>query len=170
MSGCDSLRERMPDVVHGGAWTEDEAAHLAGCPDCAEEWRLVRAGAALHAGLIVDADRVAGAVVARLRAVEPAEPRRLPWRGALVGLAALAAGLLLVVSVPRRAPTEFAVAPDTGGIMILPELEALTQVELDSVAQSFQSAGSPGGALVPRLDQLTDGELAELLQSQGGNE
>ena len=39
---CERLSDRMPEVARGaGAWDESDRRHLAGCPDCQAEWRLV---------------------------------------------------------------------------------------------------------------------------------
>ena len=61
----------------------------------------------LHADTVVSADRIADAVLARLRETPP-EPRaisRIPWRGTVVGLIAAAASVILVLGAPRlRAP------------------------------------------------------------------
>jgi hypothetical protein len=39
------LSDRMPEVALGRrGWTVEEAAHLASCPECGAEWRVVLAG------------------------------------------------------------------------------------------------------------------------------
>ena len=170
MIDCAAMRDRMPEAARGTvSWTGAEVAHLATCADCALEWRIVRAGAQLHAGTAVAADRVAAAVMARLRAT-PAERsviRRLPWRGSVIGLLAAAASVVLILSAPRLQRPR---ASDTATpLAILPELQALDDGQLRSVLQSLGSTAAdatPG--VVPHLEDLTDSELQLLLHSQGG--
>lgn len=173
MIDCAAMRDRMPEAARGTvSWTGAEVAHLATCADCALEWRIVRAGAQLHAGTAVAADRVAAAVMARLRAAPPERSviRRLPWRGSVIGLLAAAASVVLILSAPRLQRPRAGNASDTAtALAILPELQALDDGQLRSVLQSLGSTAAdatPG--VVPHLEDLTDSELQLLLHSQGG--
>jgi len=45
---CDEIRERMPDVAAGfSEATTEESSHLAGCTECAEQLKAMRATMAL---------------------------------------------------------------------------------------------------------------------------
>jgi hypothetical protein len=165
VTDCARLSDRMLAVRAGGAWTEAEQAHLAGCPDCAAEWRLMQAGAALGAGARVDPARVAAAVRERLAAPVPLRPRR-PWRRWAAGLAA-AAVLALAVSLGLglgRQGGPAAAAPD--GAVMLTELEGLTAGELEDVLGALPV---PPDAVMPTgaagLSDLTDAELERVLRT-----
>ena len=89
MTDCEAIQERMPRVARGlDAWSPAEAQHLVGCAECAAEWRLVQAGASLHATTAIDMNLITDRVTARLRTepVAAAPIRRLPWRGGLIGV------------------------------------------------------------------------------------
>lgn len=171
MTECETMRDRMPAVAHGAAtWTHAESAHIAACAECAAAWRVVQAGVVLHADLAVDADRIADRVLALLREA-PAEPiavRRLPWRGAALGLLAAAASVVLVLSAPTL--RHGAAGVDTlNTIALLPELQSLDDRQLESILQSLGPvAGDAAPGLVPHLEDLTDNELEQLLRSGGG--
>jgi len=173
MIECGSMRDRMPDVAHGRtAWTETEAAHLAGCADCTLEWRVVRAGMVLHEGTEVVADRVAQSVQRRLRTRE--EPGRVVgrvrWRGTAVGLIAAAASVVLVVGLMHHDRSRRGVASDSlVAVAMLPELQGLDEVQLESVLRSLgPTAGDATPGVLPHLEDLTDSELEQLLRSEGG--
>lgn len=165
MMDCETMRDRMPEVARGVAgWSAAEAQHFAGCAECAAEWRVVRAGIALHADLQMPAERIAAAVMARLHE-KPAAPsgvRRLPWRGALVGLLAAAASIAIVLWSPiSSAPKARAVTE-----AVVPELRHLSETELETVLTSMQSTEqTPYYGKQPHFDDLTDDELAQLLSS-----
>ncbi|MES1259595.1 MAG: hypothetical protein ABUL71_03295, partial [Gemmatimonadota bacterium] len=171
MIDCVAMQEQMPGVARGlDAWSVAEGEHLAGCAECALEWRLVRAGAALHARTTVDGDRIAQRVTARLR-VEPAEApiRRLPWRGGLIGLLAAAASVALVVWAPgHQGGVTTGRADTTMEIAALPELQSLNDGELEAVLRSLgPSAADATPGVLPHLEDLTDSELEQLLRSRG---
>lgn len=172
MTDCLELSDRMPAVAHGrDQWSTADAAHLRGCGECAAEWRVVQAGAQLHAGLTVDATRAADAVAARLRAapVERGIIGRIPWRGAMVGLVAAAASVAILLSTPSSAGRPPAGTIDSAtAVAILPELQGLDDAQLEVMLHSLgPSAGDAAPGLVPHLEDLTDGELELLIQSQG---
>jgi hypothetical protein len=167
---CEVLRERMPDVAHGaGTWTEAEEAHLAGCAECAAEWRLVRT--ALHLGDAaarrVDPARLAAAVamgVVRERRVT--RWKRVGW---LSGLAAAATVALVVWrgSTPNDAPA----MGDTVAEYLLPlaELESLDETQLQAVLDALDAPLSDGGSAGgPTLGDLTDTQLERVLRSLEG--
>ena len=173
MIDCEAMRDRMPDVAHAkAAWTDTEVAHFAGCPDCALEWRIVRAGMLLDADTALVAERVAQSVAHRLR--DGGESGRvigrLSWRGSLIGLIAAAASVLLVIGVVQRDRSRPGVAGDTVVAMaMLPELQGLDEGQLESVLRSLgPTAGDATPGVLPHLEDLTDGELEQLLHSEGG--
>jgi hypothetical protein len=172
MTDCTAMQDRMPDVAFGAvAWTDTEAAHLATCVDCALEWRIVRAGAGLHAETVVSADRVASAVMTRLREAppEPRAIRRIPWRGTVVGLIAAAASVILVLGAPRlRAPGANSMS-DSATLAVMPELQGLDDGQLETVLKGLDpgpiDAVVPGQ--MPHLEDLTDAQLEQLLLAMG---
>lgn len=166
MTTCEQLMEQMPRLLHGGAeWSPAEREHVAHCRECAGEWRLVQVGAGLDRRLVLDADRIAAAVRARLAMPIDVLPlRRLPWRNFALGLAA-AASVALAVWVPSRRSSEMvAMMPESIGPK-LPRLSIVTEEDLDLVDQSLEhriAGGVPGA--VPHLGDLTQRELDQLSQ------
>jgi hypothetical protein len=171
MIECLTLRDRMPDMVHRSlTWSQEEEQHIATCSDCAAEWLLVRRGAALHADLAIDADRVAVHVIGRLRSIEPAPSaiRRIPWRAGIIGLLAAAASVVVFLSTSHRPRSDNTSNEQTVAIVI-PELQALDDGELESVLRSMgpsEADATPGN--LPHLEDLTDAELEQLLGPKGG--
>ena len=170
MIDCAAMQDRMPDVALGaGAWTDAEAGHLLTCADCALEWRIVRAGAGLHADTIVPADRIATLVMTRLREAppEPRAIRRIPWRGTLVGLIAAAASVILVLGAPRLRTSGSTGISDSATLAVLPELQGLDDGQLETVLKGLDSG--PIDAVVPgqmpHLEDLTDAQLEQLLHT-----
>ncbi|MBK7596401.1 MAG: hypothetical protein IPJ11_14455 [Gemmatimonadetes bacterium] len=172
---CEALSDRMPAVARGEAsWDSEEAAHLGLCQDCQLEWRLVAPIArAARPAPTMDVERIAAAVHAAVQpmpaVVSIASRRR--WSRALVGLAA-AAGIALTVYLPTRPEpaTDVAVVP-TRAVTTIPELDALLEDELKLVLAAVQEEApapvlTPGP--LPRLDDLTETELQQLLNTVEG--
>jgi hypothetical protein len=163
MTSCESMSDRMPAVAHGGEWTAGEADHLTTCPECAAEWRLIRASAAIAAGIGFDADRVSERVRARLATDPPAATpvvsirsrRRVGW---LVGIAAAAALAVFAVRA-ARSPAEV-VAPDTA---MLTELDGLDVAELGEVLEDWKVVSWKPSESVSGLGDLTAEELEQVL-------
>ncbi|HSJ63814.1 MAG TPA: zf-HC2 domain-containing protein [Gemmatimonadaceae bacterium] len=108
MTDCPNadIRDRLPDWVNeslGVGDATDVEAHLARCPACTAEARLLRAlRDALRAEPEIDLGRIGSAVVARtLGSAVRTEPRR-GWRPLLGGLA-IAASLVLGMVLLREA-------------------------------------------------------------------
>lgn len=164
------LTERIPDVARGDAeWTAEEAAHLAGCAECAAEWRVVSAFAT-SVPLAIDVDAVAEGVVARLRAAPTVVSigSRRPWRRLMVGLAAAASvTLALVLWQPWQGSGGVAVAPTREPTM-LPELDALFEAELEVILAAIEPEPVEPLGSVPRIGDLTDEELELLLAEVEG--
>jgi hypothetical protein len=166
---CEALSDRMPAVARGQAeWTEAEAAHVSACPNCGAEWRLVQRAARLGVrdGEAIAPARVAGAVLARLRA-----ERRRRWirTGWLAALAAAAAVVLLVWSgrqgrpgvEPGAAPAEFHLP--------MAELDGLDQQQLQTVLDDLEGPlGGTAASEVPSLGDLDDHQLERVLRSLEG--
>ena len=169
MITCESMSERMPDVAAGrAAWQREEAAHLAGCPACAAEWRLVTQAAALGSGRAVDAAAVAQAVLQRLR-TEPSEatPLRRPW---LLTLAA--AAVIVLIFLPRNLVTRLHTAPAppvAGPLVDLPGLDGLSETELEAVLEQVESPWSDISTVdAPTTGELDEGELERVLREWEG--
>jgi len=170
MIRCEELSDRMPMVRHGSAeWTADEAAHLAVCGDCRQEWELVTAGAELGRvqGEAIDADGITHVVVARLAA----DRRRRRWvrAGWGIGLAA-AASLLLFVRLgdmpdQHSEPVAQAVTP---GIP-LAELDGVEPVVLEEILATLDDGAADDGTLeAPGFSDLAPSELERLLRNMEG--
>ena len=172
MSTCEAMQDRMPEVACGRAvWTAAEAGHLASCAECAVEWRLVLVGAALHAGVTVDAERAVTGVLTRLRGEPVVERpiRRIPWRGSLIGLLAAAASVALVVWAPREGNHGADESADTTVAALAPELQGMDEGQLSVVLQSIQPAAAENlPSMTTHLDDLTDAQLERLLHAMGG--
>lgn len=165
------LTDRMPEVARGTAsWTPAEAAHLAACADCAAEWRVLRSVVGSASAVVVDAERIATGVLDRLRvdsSVVSIASRR-PWTRVVIGLAA-AASVALAVAVwqPWQDTPELAVAPTREPTM-LPELDALFEAELEVVLATLEPEPIEPIGAVPRMGDLTDDELEQLLEEVEG--
>lgn len=162
MTGCTRLSDQMPSVAQGTArWSATDAAHLASCAECSDEWRLVREASALGASLpALDSTRIATGVIAGLRQPAPARVGRTArWAVPL----ALAAGLLLVLVLPPRGTS----GDETGGVTfsLLPETETLSDSELESVIQLIPASApvTSGG-----IDSLSDEELNQMMNDLEG--
>ena len=168
----DHLTDRIPDVARGrDAWSVVDEAHLASCGDCRREWRVVAAVEPVEAQL--DLERITAGVLAGLeRPRVLAMPRRRLWP---LGLAAAAAVALAVTTFGRGSPAadERAVAIGSDAAPTLfPELDRLVESELEVVLAAVTPAepaveSSPLGDL-PRLGDLTDDELEQLLDAVEG--
>lgn len=173
MTGCTRLSDRMLAMRMGADWTRAERAHLAECPDCAAEWRLVQAGAALGARLRQpDSERIAAAVLERLAREPEAErgtaglagPGRRPGAWRVGGL--VAAALVLAVALalwPSRPPDA------ARQVVVLSELEDLSVGELEGLLGELPSADQvtmPSGAL--GMSDLSAAELERVLAAWEG--
>lgn len=171
MSVCESIRDRMPDVLHRTTdWSADEAAHLAACRACAGEWAIVARAATLHADLRVDADAVAARVLARLRATPRRTfraPFRIPVRYTFASLLA-AAAVLAIILLPRGPRSPAMAVGDTAQVAILPELDGLDSTQLAAVLRSLGPTVGDAAPGVPHLGDLTEAELEQLLASERG--
>jgi hypothetical protein len=164
MTDCQRLSDRMPEVaMQRAAWTAEEAAHLAGCADCRDEWELVQAVQRLDSlAPAVDADAIAAAVQRRL-GTERATGRRGRWIWA-VGSAAAAAAIAFAVTSrnePRREAAP-AIAIETEPLVPLPELDGLETAQLDTLLQAIDAA--PAGTSSVESTTLGDEVDAELEQ------
>jgi hypothetical protein len=166
MTSCEEMLDRMPAVAQGTAqWSEEEAKHLAGCPNCQAEWSLVQGAQALGSqAAALDVERLGVAVLGRLRAERQASRwRRAGW---VTGLAA-AAAVALVVWVKGPDKT---VGPVHEAFRIpVAELDSLDNRELESVLEDLDAplgAGSLNGS--SGLGDLDDGQLERVLRSLEG--
>ncbi|MCL4866519.1 MAG: hypothetical protein KJZ47_11540 [Gemmatimonadales bacterium] len=164
MMDCERLSDRMPDVARGrAAWTRDDAAHLAECSSCQQEWELVRAAATHGIALSqqVDVTRLIEGVTARLEVAPPAaSPRRVPWRR-LAWPLAIAASLSLMIwgGMPRNVPTE-ANAPALAAV--LHELDDLTPAELEAMLELVPEAPAVAFRTLETPESLGDLSAEEL--------
>lgn len=172
---CEALSDRMPAVARGRAtWDAEEAGHLAHCADCQAEWALVAPIARRSvAAPVMDLDRMVASVVRETRPDTTvrsiASSRRRRWTQGLIGLAA-AAAVTLAVSTPKSSPVadELSLVPSRVKTAI-PELDVLLEDELKVVLATVDDPSTdltPGP--LPRLGDLTEAELQQLLQSVEG--
>ncbi len=161
----EHLTDRMPEVANRRArWSSAEERHLAVCADCRREWQVVTAIGSREAA--VNVDRVVAGVLAGLRETPRVVPLRRRWRPMALAAAAaavLAVGLWSTGSVDPAVPAT-AEAPTW-----FPELDALLESELEVVLASIEPTPeyTPIGD-VPRLGDLTDDELEQLLDDVEG--
>jgi hypothetical protein len=179
MMDCARLSDRMPEVALGRAqWTLEEAAHLADCSDCQQEWKLVSLASALGREVQVpDADAIASTV---LRRVATERRRATDWRRwSAAGLAAAAAITLAVWygnsppgpnrTRPEGLPIAAAPAARPELAIPIPELDQLQEPELDSLLQTISPPLTGGSTLEePSMSDLNDQELEEVLSTWEG--
>ena len=129
MSDCTKgeMRDLLPELMHGTLDASAQravAAHVASCAECAEELALLRAlRPALSRGPVVNVERIAAAVQARVPAGRVPAPARgwraAPWRIAIAAAAILAVGGLgyaLALRGPGAA-TEVAQGPNSSAVV-----------------------------------------------------
>lgn len=168
MTLCESVSDRMSEVAQGrGPWAAAEAAHLAACPECAAEWRLVEMTRELGARLpALDPARIADGLHRRLAQAPPdVVPifgrRPIRW---VVGLAAAAALVLAL-----RTATSPTGQPELNpGASVLSELDELSGQELASVLEVLDVEDKPPAVDGPGLGDLTSDELERLLRGWEG--
>jgi hypothetical protein len=166
MTVCEQLSDRMPAIAAGEQWTVAEAAHLAGCADCAAEWAVVAASHRLGADLPgLNAHQVSERVLGRLRAERAIRARR---RGlAFAGLAAAAAIAVAVWTGRPAGPAGGRTGAAAAADLSLVELDSLRAPELEALLHSMDRTddGDPLHAVPSVLD---DGELDRVLEALEG--
>ena len=108
MRDCENteMRERLPDLLHGGLADDARSRverHVASCAECARELELLRAVRASARAPQIDVDRI----VASLPAYRPSR-RASSWLSLPVRIAAailLVAGAATLWTLSRREPT-----------------------------------------------------------------
>ena len=171
MTDCERLSDRMPEVARAGAWTADEAAHLARCAECRAEWELVLAARRLEARApAVDVDGVTSRLRLRLAGERAAAGRRR-WVWAVGSAAAAAAAIALAVTGGREPARDGApeVAVEAEPLMPLPELEGLETAQLDTLLHALDGplAGT-AAADTTALGEDVDAELEWILATWEG--
>lgn len=153
---CETVRERIPDLVAGRLLAAEAAAleaHLAGCGECRSEAELIAglftARPAAPAGL---SGRIEGTVRFRRRAVAR------PWWGlAAASVAAVALGIGVVSDsgappdeqVPAFVASVGETSPwlgDEGRVGGAPALDGLSEEALLTLLEEMESAPSGGAA------------------------
>lgn len=172
MTDCEDLSDHMPDVALGrSAWSPEEAAHLAGCPECAREWELVRATRRLgERAPVLDPDAIAVGVARRLAAERRGTRRaRRVWTAVGSTAAAAAIALALAGGEDSRQPAAPVVVAEAELLVPLPELEGLEAAQLDTLLRTFDRppAESSGGGSSTLGDEA-DIELEQILASWEG--
>ena len=173
---CGTLQERMPEVAAGTAeWTPAEMAHLAGCDECAREWRIVSAARRLGGAA---AGRIDPAAMATRVVAELGSPPRRRWGRSLwvSGLAAAAVVVLVLrVGFPGTTPalvpdsTALAAGDPVGTTIPMAELDALDADQLEAVLEQLDGAAAtaPTGDM-PAMGDLDDHQLERILRSLEG--
>lgn len=147
MSASHIDTERISEPPNGPkVWTDEEAAHLAGCADCRFEVEMIAAARRIGAAQLTgfDADRVAAGVRRQLRTRPHDAPGRVtshPGRW-LAGLAAAAAVVLAVrMGIPTSpGSSRGAGHPLPAVVSVLHELDGLSEPELEAVLHSIPPA------------------------------
>lgn len=168
MTTCEQLSDLMPAVLAGrDRWNPTEAAHLASCRACTDEWRLVQVAGGIGAALPApDASHLATMVLARVRADAARTRRRTRIIGGLAGLAA-AAALALVVVRPRGADPAASSTATAPVVFELPlaELEDATDAELRAVLATFDPAIGDAQSLGEDLRSLDGNDVQRALRA-----
>ncbi len=172
------LIDRMPEIAHGrGSWTSVEAAHLASCGECREEWQIVARVARVGATQLrspVDIAALQSVLVTRLAepvviaAVRPVTNRRWMWGVAAAASLVLGVGASLIYMNGRESAPDVAMVP-VRSPTLLPELDRLIESELEILLAMMEPSVDdlrPGAA--PHLGELTDSELELLLGEMEG--
>jgi hypothetical protein len=192
MRDCENVdvRERLPELLHErlvGAERERVLAHLDECADCAAELALLRSARAVVVanGPRIDAASIARAVQLQLAATRtengvipiarPTERRRPLWSStplraaAAVVLMAMGAGGVLVA---RRDGTSVSASRDTVALAAPTPSAAVpaTAVATAPVPTPPRVDGAPGSALGATFADLTDDELAAVLEAIDGTD
>ncbi|MGH7590812.1 MAG: hypothetical protein ACREOE_08705 [Gemmatimonadales bacterium] len=168
MTRCEELAERMPGVARGeAAWDAGALAHLATCPECAAEWRVLVATIGVgRSAPDVDPEEVARAVVARLGATRHRSTSTRRWLG---GMAVVAAAAAVTVMLWPRSPSGGAGPDAMSAPVFLPELDSLSTSQLESVLGALDAPlGSVRTLDAPDLSGLSDDQLSAVLQSMEG--
>jgi hypothetical protein len=149
----DHLDDEALSAVLDGEGTEDEAAHAAICPTCADRLSAFRtAAAALGQPVAVDPDRRDAAVRAALEAPMAISLDARRWlRGSRLALAGVAAAVVAaVIAVPLL----------TGDSTPMPSAARAPERALDSQAELRTAAPKAGG--VEAFAAPTSPDLGEL--------
>jgi hypothetical protein len=160
----------MAPVLAGRSrWSVEEADHLARCPDCGAEWRLLSRAAAIGDRLpSIDPGPVTAGVLKRVAAEpRPAHSNRRRW---MIGIAAAVAASLLLVSRIRE-PSVVGRPPLASGELEIPvlELDSLSADQLQAVLETLEPPlGSESTLDAPTLQDLDDTQLERLLRSLEG--
>jgi anti-sigma factor RsiW len=168
MTDCESVTDRIPVVALGrDAWTAEEAAHLASCPACQAEWKVVETARRLgdSAARRVDPDRVNSIVIARLRADR--RWRRAAWIGAVAVAAAMA--LVVWTARPTHQAGPIATRGAVGFHLPLAELDRLDSGQLERILEDLEAPlGAQAAPEAPELGDLKDSELERVLRTLEG--
>lgn len=168
MTQCEMIQERMPDIMHRrAAWGAAELAHLGDCADCAAEWRLIEAGAALHQNLVVDAEAILSQLRDRITATPATAVLAFPRRRAGWGLLAAAASIALVFGLRHDRPLP-RVTP-AAATALLPELDQLSEAQLEAVLNEVEVSDDAATPMrLPRLGDLNETQLEQMLRELEG--
>lgn len=167
MNECERMRDAMVEVAgHRVTWNDRDAAHLAQCDDCRASWTVVSTAAALGRAPVVDGSRIAAAVQQRLHATPLPAPRT---RWGRIAMGAAAAALISIGTTSSYPATTIRPAQiDAENVTAMfPELESLSEPQLEVILATVADPDSvlSGGATLPRLGDLNDEQLEELLLS-----
>jgi hypothetical protein len=151
--GCEDIIDRLPDWVAGRldqASADAVAGHVGTCARCAGEVDLLRMLGETRPVVPADlATRITGAVRARAGSVSVLRRRRLApaWALSAAAVLVLAVGTTVLIDAP--APSEL------GEVVVEDDAEAW-------IAEDAVVAGAPV------LEELSDDDLAALLEEMGG--
>jgi len=187
MSECTNgeLRDLLPELMHGTLDAETQRAveaHVAACPECAEELALLRAlRPALARGPAVDVQRIAAAVNARTTRAPLRSRWRAPFRIAIAAAALLAlSGLGYAIAMRGRitAPEHTAIRapapekPDTTSPLVAPistppqQVAAAPPHVASPIEHPLSTVANAG--VLDNLSDLTDDDLRVLTASLDG--
>jgi anti-sigma factor RsiW len=160
MTDCPNIeiRDQLPDFVHDQLSAAAHAAvarHVATCPVCAAEVKLLRElRRELRAAPSVDVERIVAALPAPSRVAPIRQPgrggwRRLDWRIAAAVVALIVGGGSAVVVTSR------ARAPEVGATRVVEDVPARPQVQ-EVAAADLSIDADLGDASLVELEALLD--------------
>jgi anti-sigma factor RsiW len=174
---CADIVDRLPDWV-AGRLADTEAGgladHVATCRDCAAETELLRSLVATRTSAPPElAQRIVSAALAERARAPQAAPRVGRARASFWRLApawGLPAAAVLVLAIGTTVVSHRSATVAQPDSTLSPVAAALADVPVDDDAgvESVSIADDGVVAGAPVLDQLSDDNLAALLQEMGG--
>ncbi len=166
---CDEARRLMHQADSNTALPEEvRVGHLPECPECAEEWALIRGVRGVRPQeMAVDVQAVARRVLLRLANARPDTARPTRRRMSRIVIWATAAAVAFGVGLSSLRSTSAPILP-ISTVSVLPELADLRQDELNQLLAILPAVDPLSQPLGAGLSDMTDDELQRLLRAMEG--